>query len=418
MPTKKTGKPRKVAKAKTARAPRSANAKRKPAAKPKPKKVIAKKAARTVAITKAKPAPARARRAAAAPVTGGRRAIFIDVENTSSEDALFEVIDALKIDRHARTVELAAVGNWRAIGPQMARRLASIGAQLVHSAPARGVRDWSDLWIAVAAGCFLGQAAPGDVLEIVSNDRAFDAVGDAAAARGVAYERLQLRRGAAPPPVESDEPKPARRTRGGRRRTRGRGENRPPLAAPSRPVHTSAAPTHAAHAPHMSHTSRAPHVADEPHAASRDQMVGLISRLTKGEHGRWVNLDILENALKAEGFSRPPGSPRLVTRLRMLKEVEVDSHGRVRVVPGEHAPAPAEAHAPAPAPVHAPRQRRAAPAAQPPADEAAPAAEGEAAAETPAPPKRRRRSRSRAGSRSAAGDEGKAPSETQATPEE
>ncbi len=409
MPTKKTGKPRKVAKAKTARAPRSANAKRKPAAKPKPKKVALKKATRTVAAAKAKAAPPRARRAAAAPVASGRRAIFIDVENTSSEDALFEVIDALKIDRHARTVELAAVGNWRAIGPQMARRLASIGAQLVHSAPARGVRDWSDLWIAVAAGCFLGQAAPGDVLEIVSNDRAFDAVGDAAAARGVVYERLQLRRGAAPP-VESDEPKPARRTRGGRRRTRGRGDNRPPLATPSRPQHTSAA------AP--PHTSRAPHVADEPHAASRDQMIGLISRLTKGEHGRWVNLDILENALKAEGFSRPPGSPRLVTRLRMLKEVEVDSHGRVRVVPGEHAPTPAEAHAPAPAPVHAPRQRRAAPATQPPANEAAPAAEGEAAAETPTPPKRRRRSRSRAGTRNVSGDEGKAPIETQAAPEE
>ena len=36
-------------------------------------------------------------------------------------------------------------------------------------------------------------------------------------------------------------------------------------------------------------------------------------------------------ALKSEGFSRPPGSPRLVTRLRALKEMEIDSHGRVRL---------------------------------------------------------------------------------------
>jgi len=46
-----------------------------------------------------------------------------------------------------------------------------------------------------------------------------------------------------------------------------------------------------------------------------------------------VNLDVLETALKHEGFSRPPGSPRLVTRLRKIKEVEVDAHGRVRIVP-------------------------------------------------------------------------------------
>ena len=44
-----------------------------------------------------------------------------------------------------------------------------------------------------------------------------------------------------------------------------------------------------------------------------------------------MNIDVLETALKHEGFSRPPGSPRLVTRLRNIKDVEVDAHGRVRI---------------------------------------------------------------------------------------
>ena len=48
----------------------------------------------------------------------------------------------------------------------------------MHSAPSTGVRDWSDLRIAVAAGIWLAAARPGDVIEIVSDDRAFDAVGD------------------------------------------------------------------------------------------------------------------------------------------------------------------------------------------------------------------------------------------------
>ena len=46
-----------------------------------------------------------------------------------------------------------------------------------------------------------------------------------------------------------------------------------------------------------------------------------------------MNIDVLEQALKHEGFSRPPGSPRLVTRLRNIKDVEVDAHGRVRIAP-------------------------------------------------------------------------------------
>lgn len=250
------------------------------------------------------------------PARSPRRAIFIDVENTSREEDLFQVIEALKIDRGAQPTELTAVGNWRAVGPTTARRLAALGAHLVHSAPARGVRDWSDLSIAVAAGCWLGQACAGDVLEIVSNDRAFDAVGDIAAARGVIYRRLQHRAGTNVS-AEPGEARPAGRPHRGR----SRGPSRPP--APRRRQTDAAAVEPAAR----------PAAAEEPHAASREQMLRLIGRLTNNEPGRWVNLDVLERALKAEGFSRPPGSPRLVTRLRAMKEVEVGAQGRVRLAP-------------------------------------------------------------------------------------
>jgi hypothetical protein len=249
-----------------------------------------------------------------------RRAVFIDVENTSSEASLFETIESLAIDRSVQPTELAAVGNWRTVGPTVGRRLGALGAQLVHSAPARGVRDWSDLWIAVAAGCWLGQAAPGDVLEIVSNDRAFDAVADAAAARGVIFRRLQHRHGATVAAESAEARTPS--ARGGRRRGgRSRGQRRPAaVAAPTRP----AAPVR----PPAAQTASA---SAGPHGASAVQMAELIQRLTNGEPGRWINLDVLEKALKSEGFARPPGSPRLVTRLRALKEMEIDSHGRVRL---------------------------------------------------------------------------------------
>ena len=87
-----------------------------------------------------------------------------------------------------------AVANWRVVGHEAARLLAARGAHLVHSAPSTGVRDWSDLRIAVAAGIWLAAARPGDVIEIVSDDRAFDAVGDVAASLGIEFRRLSYRR--------------------------------------------------------------------------------------------------------------------------------------------------------------------------------------------------------------------------------
>src|SRR5204863_233004 len=104
------------------------------------------------------------------------------------------------VDRAGWRTEFVAIGNWRVIGQDTARLLARHGAHLVHSAPSVGVRDWSDLRIAVSAGVWLASARPGDVIEIVSDDRAFDAVGDVAAGLGITFRRLSYRglTGAAP----------------------------------------------------------------------------------------------------------------------------------------------------------------------------------------------------------------------------
>src|SRR5262249_54691699 len=85
--------------------------------------------------------------------------------------------------------------------------------------------------------------------------------------------------------------------------------------------------------------------------------------------------------LKARGFSRPPGSPRLVTRLRRIKELSVSPTGMISLVPDaiariEEPPAP-------PAP---------------PVEEVEEVAEVEAATAPAAAPRRGRR-RSRRGGR-------------------
>src|SRR5438046_2213359 len=122
-----------------------------------------------------------------------RRGIFLDVENSSRADHVARVLAHLDIDRMMRTTDLVAVGNWRVVNHDTARLLAERGAHLVHSAPSVGVRDWSDLRIAVDAGVWLAQARPGDLLEIVTDDQAFDAVGDVATSRGGGDRRLPSR---------------------------------------------------------------------------------------------------------------------------------------------------------------------------------------------------------------------------------
>src|SRR6266542_3094523 len=173
-----------------------------------------------------------------------RRAIFFDVENTSRGEHIARVIDHLAVDRLGSATDIVAVGNWKVIGQDTARLLARHGAHLVHSAPSTGVRDWSDLRIAVAAGVWVAGARPGDVLEIISDDRAFDAVGDVAASLGIAYRRLSYRgltgQPAAETPVERPMTAPPsdgaqRRRRRGRRGRPYSSSGRPTSSMPARP---------------------------------------------------------------------------------------------------------------------------------------------------------------------------------------
>ena len=278
---------------------------------------------------------------AAAEAAGPRRSIFIDVENTSGEEAILTALNELGFECVTSDTHLVAVGNWRVIGAHVARMLAQRGARLVHTAPATGVKDWSDLSIAVASGIWLGRARPGDRIEIVSADRAFDAVGDAAAALGVIYRRVAYASTAA---AATDE------LAGGRRRTRrgGRRRRRPEdaPAAPPRAAARHAAPPQPPQPPRQ--PPRTIPVEDvraeeqngagpsekDLHAAPPEAIVSAIARLTEKNPERGINLDLLIGALKDEGYGRPPGSPRLVTRLRMLKDVEVSPTGMVRLVPG------------------------------------------------------------------------------------
>jgi hypothetical protein len=274
--------------------------------------------------------------APAPPLPASRRAIFVDVENSSRADHVSRVLDHLAIDRQERRVDLIAVGNWRVIGADSARLLARRGAHLVHSAPSTGVKDWSDLRIAVSAGVWLGSARPGDLVEIISDDRAFDAVGDVAALLGVEYRRLSYRGltglTSTAEPIEPEAPAPreghGRRGRRGRRRGRGGGgrpehhAGRAP-APPRAPVHHAPAPAH--------EPARAP--ADTAaHTAPLDELVEIVRELAGRAPNGAVLIDTLARTLKERGFSRPPGSPRLITRLRRIHELEVSRTGMITLV--------------------------------------------------------------------------------------
>jgi hypothetical protein len=258
-----------------------------------------------------------------------RRAVFFDVENTSRPEHVESVLRHLALDRIAVRLDLIAVGNWRVIGHETARILAERGAQCVHSAPSVGVRDWSDLRIAVAAGVWLAGARPGDQIDIISDDQAFDAVGDVAASLGVAFRRMSYRlmAGVVGELPVSEEPAGAsrgRRSRRGGRRRRGGGARSGPsyVAAP---------------APIVSHAYAAANggtAGGEPHTAPHDEIITVVRHLMATlPAGRGVNIDLLSNALKARGFSRPPGSPRLITRLRRIKELDVSRTGVITLLP-------------------------------------------------------------------------------------
>ena len=263
------------------------------------------------------------------PLPSTRRAIFYDVENASRAQHIARVIERLAVDRLGRRIDFVAVGNWKVIGQDTARLFAQHGAQLVHSAPSTGVKDWSDLRIAVTAGVWLAGARPGDLLEIVSDDRAFDAVGDVAAGLGIAFRRLSSRQlVGAPAPEAPPAAAPASTPRGerrggrrGRRRSSGRGA-----------AHAAAAAVAAG--PHAAPTA--------PHTAPHDELLTIASELIETSPGRSITLDGLANALKARGFSRPPGSPRLITRLRRIKELEVTRAGQITLGEGTAAGLPPE----------------------------------------------------------------------------
>jgi hypothetical protein len=297
------------------------------------------------------------------------------VENTSRPQDLAQIMEHLAVNHRDTTTDLVAVANWKVVSHDAARLLARMGAHLVHSAPSTGVRDWSDLRIAVAAGIWLAAARPGDAMEIVSDDRAFDAVGDVAASLGIAFRRLSYRRlgrgeGAEPAPPEPRHA-PGREPRRPRRRG---GRGRPGRPGPARPGH----PAVPGPAPSIVHTMpSAPPDDTGPHTAPHDEIVAVVRALVEGSATGTTNLDALTNALKARGFRRPPGSPRLVTRLRRIRELVVSPRGAISL-----AAAPLEAPPP-----EAPEEPV----------EAAPLAGPAPAAETGGAGRRRRRRRRRGG---------------------
>ncbi len=264
------------------------------------------------------------------PFPSARRAIFLDVENASRAEHIGRMLEHLAVDRLDRRTDFVAVGNWRVIGHDTARLLARHGAHLVHSAPAVGVRDWSDLRIAVGAGAWLASARPGDLIEIVSDDRAFDAVGDVSASLGITFRRLSYRSltGGAARHEQVVEREPREQASApGRRGRRGGWRDRP---APSRPAAAAVTAEPAA----RSHDGR--QLTAEPHTAPHDEIVTIVQDLVQAAPGRVVTIDTLANALKSRGFSRPPGSPRLSTRLRRIKEITVSRSGAITLTGGDN----------------------------------------------------------------------------------
>ena len=71
--------------------------------------------------------------------------------------------------------------------------------------------------------------------------------------------------------------------------------------------------------------------------APRDELIALVHDLMQRSPGRPLTLDTLANALKSRGFSRPPGSPRLITRLRRIKEIALSRTGVVTLVGSQDA---------------------------------------------------------------------------------
>lgn len=285
------------------------------------------------------------------PLPARRRGVFFDVENTSRPSDVERVLDHLGLDFSDHDTEFFAVGNWRVVGHETARLLASRGARLVHSAPAVGVRDWSDLRIAVSAGVWLAAARPGDMIQIVSDDQAFDAVGDVAMSLGVSFDRLSYRRmagsAAAADPIPAATGDDRRDSRGRRRRRPGSGSGRSSYGSDrndrsERPRSAAPPPRRPAPAPVAVANDE-----DAAQAASEAEIVGVIHDLLANSPNG-ISLDALTNALKAAGHRRPPGSLRLVTRLRRIKSVDFINNNMIRLHGDDAGERPAPPPRPAP----------------------------------------------------------------------
>jgi hypothetical protein len=119
--------------------------------------------------------------------------VIFDVENSSRVEYINRLLEHLGLTKIDGSTLIVAVGNWAVVAQETARILARHGARLMHSAPTPRVKDWTDLRIAADAGLWLGTARPGDSLQIITDDQAFDAVGDVASGYGVRFERLSFR---------------------------------------------------------------------------------------------------------------------------------------------------------------------------------------------------------------------------------
>ena len=98
------------------------------------------------------------------------------------------------------------------------------------------------------------------------------------------------------------------------------------------------------------------------HTAPHDKIIDIVRELAQGSSNGAVLIDTIERTLKARGFGRPPGSPRLVTRLRHIKELSVSPTGMITLVgePARAVPVAAgvAAEAPVPEPATGRRRRR------------------------------------------------------------
>jgi hypothetical protein len=75
-----------------------------------------------------------------------------------------------------------------------------------------------------------------------------------------------------------------------------------------------------------------------PHTAPHDELVSVVRDLVEASPRRSVVIDAVAHALKARGFQRPPGSPRLVTRLRRIREILVSPSGTITLAENGGAP--------------------------------------------------------------------------------